>query len=154
MKITDVTVVTVINLKRHWQNHGRLNAVRISKHSLFRLKITVGCLTCFVLCVHEGVVLCGVAWCVFVVCVVLVLCGVVLVLCGVGGGVVWCGGGGVCVFFSQFSSFSFLLSLFLSSFFSSSLFSSLLSLLSSSSLLATKHCEELINQHGVQLRGV
>ena len=27
------------------QDHGRLSIVRISKHSLFRLKITVGCLT-------------------------------------------------------------------------------------------------------------
>ena len=42
--ITDVTVVTVIK-KWHWQDHGRTLEVHISKHSLFRLKITVGCLT-------------------------------------------------------------------------------------------------------------
>ena len=31
--ITDVTVVTVINKKWHWQDHGRMLEVRISKHS-------------------------------------------------------------------------------------------------------------------------
>ena len=90
--------------------------VHKSKHSPFRLKITVGCPRCCgVLCVHEGVVLCG----------------------------VWCGVVSICVvffsLFSQFSSFSFLLSL---SFFSllSSLFSSLFSSsFSLSFLLATKH---------------
>ena len=97
-------------------------------------------------------VVCGV-WCGW--CVVLVLVsgggggGVVWVLCG---GVVWCGlvwSVFLCLFmfflfFSQFSSFSFLLSLFLSSLsFPSSLLSPLLSslpLFLLSSLLATKHC--------------
>ena len=76
-----------------------------------------------------------------------VWCGV-WVLCGVGAGVVWCGGG-VCVCFSLFSRNS-LLSLSCSlSFFFLSFFSLLSSLFS-----PPKHCEALINQHGVQLRGV
>ena len=112
--------------------------VHISKHSLFRLKITVGCPRCV------GV---GVWWwcCVLCGCCVLVLCGVEW--CGV----VWGGVGCVCVFFvlffsyfSQFSSFSYLLSLFPSLFFPSSLFfSSLLFSLPRflfSSLHVTIHC--------------
>ena len=44
--VTDVTVVTVLKKKKsHWHDHGRMLEVHISKHSLFRLKITVGCLT-------------------------------------------------------------------------------------------------------------
>ena len=39
MKITDLTDVAVIN------KNGIMFEVHISKHSLFRLKITVGCLT-------------------------------------------------------------------------------------------------------------
>ena len=67
--------------------------VHISKHSPFRLKITVGCPRCYgvlcVLCVHEGVVLCGVLRGVCGVCGVLCWCWclVVVVLCVVG--VVW-----------------------------------------------------------------
>ena len=116
--------------------------MHISKHSLFRLKITVGCPLCTypsihveslrimvgcprccgVLCVHEGVLLCGVLRGVW--CVVLVL---VLVF---GGGVVWCGV--VCIFVLFFLSMFFFLFLALSlSFFS--LLSSLLSSLFSSS---------------------
>ena len=53
--------------------------VHISKHSLFRLKITVGCLVsgvvCCVLCVHVACVVCGLCVC---------TCGVVC--CGV----MWC----------------------------------------------------------------
>ena len=46
-KITVITGVTVVtDIKNwHWQDHGRMLEVHISKHSLFRLKITVGCLT-------------------------------------------------------------------------------------------------------------
>ena len=109
------------------------------------------CAVCGVLlfvCVH--VVLCRCVCCVLCGCVLCwCWCLVVVVLCCVG---VVCCVGGVCVcvfclflccfaFFSQFSSFSFLLSLF-----PSSLYLSFFSLLSSlplpllSSLLATKHC--------------
>ena len=150
---------SLFHVGRHSLDHGRLPDVWCCVCGVF-----------FCVCIC-GV--CGVGVCVVVVvnmwcCVwcVLVWCGV-WVLCGVGAGVVWCGGE-VCVsfpsFFSQFSSFSFLLSLsffFLSFFFLSFFFlsffslpSSLFSLSSLSSLLATKHCEALINQHGVQLRGV
>ena len=132
--------------------------VHISKHSPFRLKLTVGCPRCCgVLRVHEGVVLCGVLrgvrvvfcvgvgvwwWCCVVLCCV-VLCCVVLccvVLCCV----VWCGV--VCIFvflccFSVFLSIFFFLFLALSlSFFSllSSLLSSLFSS-SFSSLFSSRH---------------
>ena len=44
MKITDVTDITDFHSV---QDHGRLTAVSISKHSLFRLKITVGCRLCW-----------------------------------------------------------------------------------------------------------
>ena len=74
------------------QDHGRLPAVRISKHSQKKtLKITVGCLTSGYPSIHKklsrsrSVVWC-VVWCVCVVCCVLCWCWclVVVVLC-----VVW-----------------------------------------------------------------
>ena len=62
--------------------------VHISKHSPLRLKITVGCPRCCgVLCVHEGVVLCGVLRGVCVVCCV----GVGVGVCCVVWWCVWCG---------------------------------------------------------------
>ena len=78
MKITDgtdVTVVTVINKKWHWQDHARMLEVHISKHSLFRLKMTVGCLVCAcgVCGVCVVVCTCGVVWCVLCVCVEMVV---------------------------------------------------------------------------------
>ena len=39
------TGVTVLSKKWHLQDHDRMLEVHISKHSSFRLKITVGCLT-------------------------------------------------------------------------------------------------------------
>ena len=41
--VTDVTVVTDLIKKWHWQDHGRLFEVHMSKHSPIRLKIMVGC---------------------------------------------------------------------------------------------------------------
>ena len=132
--------------------------VYISKHSLFRLKITVGCPRCCVCssvlcrcwCVGGGGGGGGVLWCGVVCC-----------------GVVWCGvvWGGVyvcvfCVVFLLFLSILFFLfltlSLFPSLFFPSSLFYPLFS--SSFSLLfPSRHqtlWKEPINQHGGQLRGI
>ena len=95
--------------------------VHISKHSLFRLKITVSCLVSTYPSIHKISQghgrLSEVLWCVVVLCVVWVHDGVVLcdelcvVLFGVlrGGGVVWCVG----VLFLSFSLF-LALSLFLS----------------------------------------
>ena len=141
--------------------------VHISKHSPLRLKITVGCLVCGVVCFVCARGACGV-WvvCVHVVlCVVLVVCSCVLVSGGGGGvvccvGVVWMLCGVFFVFvlrsFSFFCQFSFPLSCSLSFF----LLSSLL-LLSSlplfRSLFSSRHQtlrKEPINQHGGQLRGI
>ena len=52
------------------QDHGRLNGEHISKHSLFRLKITVGCRLCTCPSVHfsldEDTLKITVGWCVCV----------------------------------------------------------------------------------------
>ena len=166
MKMTDVTVIA--DLYRV-QDHGRLTAVHIPKHSLFRLKITVGCR----LKAYPSIRVCGV-WCeggVSMCCERVCTLGVVCTCCGV---VLWCTCCGVvlfCVvrlgmrktppcadskrlrvypenarmFISSFlsCSLSFLLSLFflsvLLSFLLSLLFSALLSPLLSSPLLSSLH---------------
>ena len=80
------------------QDHGRMFQVHISKHSLFRLKITVGCRLCTCPSIHfsldedtlkitVGCLVCGVVcgvvccggvlwWCVGCVCTCDVVCGV------------------------------------------------------------------------------
>ena len=130
--------------------------VHISKHSLFRLKITVGCLTSKYPSIHKKLsrsrsVVRGVCFlCVFFVCgVCCVLCGVlcwcwrlVVVLCGCCVLWVWCGVGCMyvcvfCVVFLLFISILFFLFLTLSlspSLYSFLLLSSFLSSLFSSSL--------------------
>ena len=47
MKLQTVHVIQIFYRK---QEHGRFSIVRISAHSLFRLKITVGCRLCIVWC--------------------------------------------------------------------------------------------------------
>ena len=116
---------------RHSLDHGRLPDVRCGVCGVGVLLLLL--CTCGVVCGVGGV---GVVWCWWCWwwwwCVVLVVCGccVVLVL-------VWCGVAvySVCVFSLFFPSILFFLFLALSSLFS---------------LLATKHCEAVINQHGVQ----
>ena len=148
---------SLFHVGRHSLDHGRLPDVRCGVCGVLLCVYLwrVWCVGCVVVVNMWCCVWCW--WC------VVVWCGV-WVLCGVGAGVVWCGGG-VCVSFPFFLSILFFLflalSLFLLSFLLLSflLLSSLLSLLflfsfsSLFSLLATKHCEEPINQHGGQLRG-
>ena len=89
-------------LLRHVQDHGRLTAVHISKHSLFRLKITVSCPPCTYpsihvetlkitvgcrLCAYPSIRVC--VWCVCNVSVLWWCCVVMWYWC-------WCAMCGVC----------------------------------------------------------
>ena len=80
----EITVITDFPDFYRVQDHGRLPAVHISKHALFRLKITVGCpCTCpsIRVCV---VVVSGVVYVLRVcVCGMCVLCFRVVVCCAV-----------------------------------------------------------------------
>ena len=142
-------LVTVINKKWHWQDHGRM----------LEVPWCVVCCVCHVCvqvvvwCLYEHVVLCW--WCAGVVCVCMWCCAWVLcgggcgAMCGcyVGAVLVW---GGVCVSFLFFSLFSlnYVLSLSLSFFsFHFSLRSSFsLSLSLSFTLSFQPLCKEPINQ--------
>ena len=92
----EITVVTDFPDFCRVQDHGRLPAAHISKHSLFRLKITVGfppCTCCLVLlcvqCAWWCLVCCVLWWWCLVCCVCLLVCGLcsvcVVCVCGVCG---------------------------------------------------------------------